>query len=149
MSGHYQKHSYDHCAGFVLHHPTGLGAKESTLDYPHATMFPMLIYFLHGKGNIKIEGNRYDLSDGDAILLNPGELFHCTVDDHIYHERIVLYFKESVFRSLPFDTTNLFEPFYNRKKGTGNHVPAEIIRSTGGATTLEQLLLHSFLLHQQ
>ena len=140
MSIGYQKHSYHHCAGFVLHHTTGYGAKGSTLDYPHTTICPMLIYFLHGKGNIKIEGNRYDLTDGDAILLNPGELYHCTVDDHVYHERIVLYFKESAFRSLPFDTTDLFDPFYNRKKGAGNHIPANVMQSIGLAANLEQLL---------
>ena len=140
MSVRYQKHSYSHCAGFVLHHTTGFGANESTLDYPHTTIYPMLIYFLHGKGNIKIEGNRYDLSDGDAILLNPGELFHCTVDDNVYHERIVLYFKESVFHTLPFDTSGLFEPFYSRPKGTGNLVPALVMKNTGLSAKLEQLL---------
>ena len=140
MSVRYQKHNYDHCAGFALHHTTGFDANESTLDYPHTTMYPMLIYFLHGRGNIKIEGNRYNLSDGDAVLLNPGELFHCTVDDHVYHERIVLYFKESVFNALPFDTVGLFEPFYARSKGVGNLVPAPVMQDTGLSQKLEQLL---------
>ncbi len=136
----YQKNSYSHCAGFDLHHTTGFGANESTLDYPHTTIHPMLIYFLHGNGNIKIEGNRYDLSDGDAVLLNPGELFHCTVDDHVYHERIVLYFHEGLFHALPFDTANLFDPFYNRRKGAGNLIPAQIMESTNLASSMTQLL---------
>ena len=140
MSAGYQKHSYSHCTGFDLHHTTGFGANESTLDYPHTTIHPMLIYFLHGTGNIKIEGTNYDLGDGDAIILNPGELFHCTVDDHKYHERIVLYFKENVFRSLPFDTANLFSPFYNRKKGVGNLVPAQIMEGTKLSDSMSQLL---------
>lgn len=140
MSVRYQKHSYNHCAGFDLHHTTGYGANESTLDYPHTTIHPMLIYFLHGSGNIKIEGNHYDLSEGDAIVLNPGELFHCTVDDCAYHERIVLYFKENVFRSLPFDTTDLFSPFYNRNKGVGNLIPAQSMERAKLAESMAQLL---------
>lgn len=136
----YQKNSYSHSAGFVLHHTIGLGANESTLDYPHTTIHPMLIYFLHGVGTIKIEGNRYDLSEGDAVLLNPGELFHCTVDDEVYHERIVLYFHEAFFQRLPIDTTGLFDPFYNRKKGFGNRISASTLKSSNLSANLIQLL---------
>ena len=140
MYFNYQKLRYNQNIGFKLHHTTGFDAKESTLDYPHTTTAPMLIYFLRGVGNIKVEGNRYDLAEGDAILLNPGELFHCSVDDYEYHERIVLYFSETYFHSLPFDTSTLFDPFYNRKKGTGNLIPAQIMEVSGLADNISRLL---------
>ena len=140
MSVGYHKNSYNHCPGFILHHTVGLDANDSTLDYPHTTTHPMLIYFLHGTGEIKVEGNRYDIAEGDAIVLNPGELFHCSVADHEYHERIVLYFYESFFRGLPFDTGNLFNPFYSRQKGSGNLIPAQIMRSSKLEANMTQLL---------
>ena len=136
----YQKSNYNHCAGFLLHHTAGYAANESTLDYPHTTIRPMLIYFHRGTGSIKIEGNHYIISEGDAVILNPGELFHCTIDDHVYHERIVLYFYESVFHALPYDTSNLFDPFYNRKKGVGNLISAAITNDAKLSKTLIQLL---------
>lgn len=140
MPASYQKNSYRHCVGFELHHTTGFGANESTLDYPHTNMQPMLIYFLSGSGNIKIEGNRYDLAPGDAVVLTPGELFHCTIDDNTYHERIVLYFRESYFHSLPLDTSDLFNSFYNRRKGIGNLIPAQVTQNTAFPANMAQLL---------
>lgn len=140
MLATYQKCSFNEYPGFTLNHTAGFGAGASTLDYPHTTIHPMLMYILHGKGTILVEGVRYSIGEGDAVLLTPGELFHCQIDNQVYHERIVLHFHPETFHSLPCDTSNLFDPFSKRKHGAGNLIGAATMQSTGLAAQISELL---------
>ena len=140
MNANYKKILYDHKQGFSLHHTVGPEAGASTLDYLHCNFRNMLIWFIRGTGNIKIEGKHYDIKEGDIILLSPHELYHCTVDSNAYHERIVLYVNESVLDGFPYETDGVFDIFTKRDKGSGNLVPAEAVRSVGADSTLSTLL---------
>ena len=140
MDQNFQKLCYDNHPGYRLHHTTGVCAKDSTLPYTHYNIQFMLIYFLHGTGSIKIEGRHYDIAEGDIIILNPTELFCCTVDAQAYHERIVLYVNEAILRNFPYECNDLFMPFYQRKKGIGNRIPAEIAANHNLGNDLVKLL---------
>ena len=91
MNSNYTKTLYDYLHGFSLHHTAGPEAGASTLDYLHCNIRNMLIWFIRGTGSIKVEGKHYEIREGDIVLLSPHELYHCTVNSDVYHERIVLY----------------------------------------------------------
>lgn len=140
MEQNYNKVYYDSHPGYRLHHTYGACAGESTLPYTHYNINFMLIYFIHGTGNIKIEGRHYDIEAGDIIILNPTELYHCTVDVESYHERIVLYINESILRNFPYDCSELFMSFHQRKRGLGNRIPAHITAGNHLDLELQSLL---------
>ena len=141
MNTTFKKTHYDSYPGYRLHHTAGVEAGASTLGFLHYNKDYMLIYFLRGTGNIKVEGHRYDIAEGDIIILNPAELFHCTVSDQAYHERIVLYFNESLLDNFPYYTDALFQPFNSRKSGVGNLISVESVQKNRLDKQLEELLL--------
>jgi len=140
MSNGFEKICYDSQPGFRLHHTLGHEAGASTLGYFHTSNTYMMICFIHGTGNIKVEGNAYDIHEGDLVLLNPQDLFLCTVDDAVYHERMVLYFQEDILRGTPYDSKDLFRPFLAAPVGVGNHLSATSIEYLGIRTDFEELL---------
>lgn len=136
----FQKLCYDGHPGYCLHHTSGLEAGESTLRYLHRPKEMMLIYFISGSGHAKIEGKHYSLRQGDMIILSPSEWYQCMVDDTSYHERIVLHVSESILQHFPCEATDLLAPFYQREKGNGNHLSAEILEEYGIHALLRSLL---------
>lgn len=139
MQTSYSKTRYTN-EGFYLNHTVGISAEGSTIWYPHNTTSCLLYYFIHGSGNIKIEGKRYNIAAGDIILLNPSELFCCTVDDNVFHERLVVHFTRDILQSLPYDAEALFEPLFERAKGTNNRLPASLVEKYGLNVLLQDLL---------
>jgi len=140
MDSSYKKTLYQHPSGFRLSHTAGPGASDSTLGFLHYTTQFMLIYFICGTGSLKVEGRHYHIKQGDLILLSPTELYHCTVDDTEYHERIVIHFNLSVLTVFPCDANAVLAPLISRPKGTGNHIPRSAVESTGMAACLTDLL---------
>lgn len=127
MAEKYQKLCYDSHPAFRLHHTYGSDAGGSTLGHLHTNNTLMLIYFRQGIGSIKIEGHHYDIHPGDAILLNPSEVFLCTVASTRYHERIVLYINDRFLSGTLYSSGSLFRPFHDHRQGIGNHIPASIL----------------------
>lgn len=135
----YQKHCYTTGYGVQLNHTMGSSAEASTLGFPHSTSEFMLYYFLHGTGNIKIEGRSYEIQAGDMILLNPAEMFHCTIDSSKYHERYVLHIDNSVIQNFPDNCQDLLNTFYARQKGYGNHISAHTVTESGLDTLMKSI----------
>ena len=137
----FNKTSFESDLGYEITHTTGLSAENSTISYPHQTPRFMLYYFIHGSGNIKIEGKTYDINDGDIIILNPFEMFCCSVDANKYHERIVLHFTDDLLNHFPKDCTMLYSPFLNRNKGVSNHISSETVKKCGLDNIMQSLHL--------
>ena len=123
MSRKFEKLSYKSDLGYRVSTTSGFSAEDSTLSYLHQTPRCMLYFFLHGSGNIKIEGKRYRIKSGDIILLNPKEIFCCSVDPDIYHERIVIHISPNLLKHFPKNCDSLYAPFLERKKGELNRIP--------------------------
>ena len=140
MNAGYTKFLYDDNPGFRLHHTKGRFASESTTGHLHYDVELSLIYFIHGIGEIKIEGQKYTIEDGDLILLKPSELYRCTVKDGTYHERIVLYFNGSLIKNFSETDESFLEPFYKRLAGYGNKIPTAIIKEQGIDIQINELL---------
>ena len=123
MNKNYIKELYDDNLGFRLHYTIGEFAGKSTTQYLHYDIELSFIYFIKGVGEIKIEGKKYDIQDGDLMLLKPSELYHCIVKDGMHHERLVLYFNSNLLQNFGTVGEKFFEPFYNRKDGCDNKIP--------------------------
>lgn len=128
MYENFKKTSYESDLGYIVNYTTGFSAEASTLSYMHQTSQCMLYYFVSGSGNIKIEGKQYNFNDGDIIILNPAEMFCCSVDANKYHERIVLHFSDRLLKNLPKDCSSLCNPFTNREKGVSNHISSASVK---------------------
>lgn len=141
MQKGYNKTSFESDLGYEITHTTGLSAENSTISSPHQTPRFMLYYFIHGSGNIKIEGKNYVIRDGDIIILNPSEMFCCSVDANKFHERIVLHFTDNLLNHFPKDCSELYSPFLNRKKGISNHISSEVVKKHNLDNILKNLYL--------
>lgn len=131
MGSAYEKIHYTNNNGIRLNHTYGNCAAKSTMSYLHHTADFILYYFICGTGNIKIEGKQYQISDGDIFLIHSSELFHCSIDNNQYHERMVLHIDPRIARSFPFDWQALFTAFEQRPKGVANHIPAHLATASG------------------
>lgn len=140
MEQDYIKLLYDHNPGFRLHHTKGQFAGKSTTGHLHYDVELSFIYFMQGTGEITIEGKKYTIEQDDLILLKPSELYRCTVTDRIYHERLVLYCNESLLKSFSEAGKCLLEPFYTRKDGFENKIPAAFIKARGINGKIQELL---------
>ncbi len=140
MNSQYTKQRYNYNLGYRLLHVKGKHAGDSTLTYLHYSLNCMLLYFKSGEGVIKIEGRTYKIHTGDVVILNPSEIFRFLVDDTIPHERLTVTIYESMFDAFGGVQGELFSPFYNRAKGTGNVIPSEKVQKLGLNLYLEQIL---------
>ena len=131
MGETFEKRRYRTAFGFQLSHTQGIISSSSTVSRPHTTANYMVFYFLHGHGNIRVEGKTYEMNAGDVVFISPPELFCCTVDRDHFHERMVLYLPPSIIERLPGDYSFLWDPFTRHEKGVGNHIPAETVRVYG------------------
>lgn len=129
MEASYNKTRYNHNLGYSLLHVAGTNSGESVVPYLHHSLNYMMFYFIHVTGSIKIEGHSYSLHDGDVIILNPSELFRINLDDNCYQERMSLNVSESMLAAFPESCNSLLKPFYNRKKGVGNLICANRVKS--------------------
>jgi len=140
MHENFNKTIYESDLGYIVSYTTGFSAEASTLSYMHQTSQCMLYYFITGSGNIKIEGKQYNFNDGDIIILNPSEMFCCSVDANKYHERIVLHFSDRLLKNFPKDCSLLYSPFINREKGVSNHISSAIVKKYSLDTMMKSLL---------
>jgi len=114
--------------GYKLYHLKTEHGGGTTAKYLHIEGELMIIYFIQGSGNIKIEGKQYDINRGDIIMINPNELFQLNVDDDKFHERIILHPNETLLKYFPGNNNSIFMSFYKRKKGENNRIPAKIVK---------------------
>ena len=116
MNKHYDKEVFDLKCGFRLNHTFGVSAEKSTHGQLHDIHKFLVYHFIKGSGNIKIDGNSFDISEGDFIILNPSEMFCCSIDKNNYHERFTLHIDESILENFPDECSDLFKPFFSKKK---------------------------------
>lgn len=126
--------------GYEITHTTGASAENSTISHLHQTPRFMLYYFIHASGNIKIEGQHYDISDGDIIILSPQEMFCCSIDANKYHERIVLHIEEKLLKNLPGECSSLYSAFLSREKGMSNKIDADVVAKNNLNTLVKEAL---------
>lgn len=140
METHFQKSCYDNLPGFAVNHTTGVDAAASTIGHLHFNKNRMIVYFLHGSGNIIVENQTHTIHAGDIVITDARELFHCHIDPETYHERISIHIDPYFWERLPWNTKPLFHIFTDRKKGIGNLISGENVRNSGLHLLISELL---------
>lgn len=140
METHFQKSYYEDLPGFTIKHTTGPDAAASTIGHLHLNERRMILYFLHGSGNLIVENQTYAIRTGDVVITDTRELFHCCIDPDTYHERISIHIDPCLWDHFPWDTTPLFRIFTDRKRGVGNLIRGEMVRSSGLHLLFPELL---------
>ena len=140
MCADYRKITYNNHPAFELHHTEGTDAAASTISYPHLADEQILLYFIHGSGTIKVEGKNYRIQEGDLIILNSTELYHCSIDAGMNHERIGLHIGETFLKEFASDLTSLFDIFTKREKGMGNLIASDIAEHCGISGHFREIL---------
>lgn len=128
---------------YKLKHIAGNGASESAKQTYHASGRLIFSYFLKGGGSIVIDGTRYEISDGDLFIMKPTEFFKHNIDDNSFHERIVLIIYPQILNNLPSSYSTVLSPFFNRKNGERNHIPADIVNKHRLDSVFSDLLEYS------
>ena len=96
-------------------------------DGPHITQnehycvdYSVLTVLFRGKGNCFVEGNRYALTPGDAVVLRSNELRHFQFEQGGEHERLSIYLLPSIAAPIWDTGLALFRIFRDRPLGVGN-----------------------------
>ena len=138
METQYQKEYYNDLPGFFARYTVGPDAADSTTGHLHLNTNRMLLYFIQGSGNLIVEDKAHRIQAGDVIITDSTELFHCSIDPGVYHERISFHIDPQFWEKFPWDMSPLFRIFTGRSKGEGNLIPAETVKSSGlGAALME------------
>ena len=143
MNEQYQKTRYIYGKGCSLSHTVGMSAEKSTLSYLHHAKDCIILYFIKGSGNVKIEGKKYTIAEGDVILINPSELFMCEIYSNTHHERLVLRVNHSIMENFSQDGSSMLLPLYKRENGSKNHIPHDLVESIGAQKYMEEIFKYA------
>jgi AraC-like DNA-binding protein len=107
-------------AYFKLTHTIEQTPPHPTIPYDYYDDTYGITILIRGEGTCSVEGNVYEIRDGDLMILSPDEIRSFKFADHGYHERLSVYFSDSVL--LPFFEYDLplMNIFRNRSLGIGN-----------------------------
>lgn len=139
----YKKECYDTNPRCKLHYSHGVPKKDSTLYYLHYDENLIIEYFRKGETSKRIEGNIYNIQEGDLIITTPDELHVAIRTDECYIEKISLHISEALLAAFGGNRTVFFGTILNKKKGVGNLIPANIVQELGMDTLLTQCLQYA------
>ena len=138
MQNEFVKRCYKSDLQYQVHYVSGRDANSAYSAQLHYDTNLTIAYFKKANGNIKIEGNSYDLTSGDIIILNYNEL-HCVDIQSAFCERITIYLDESIYRNYSEPVNDLLKIFYKRKRGERNLIPASAVRAHGIDVLIEEI----------
>lgn len=141
MQNRFIKRCYESDLLYRVHYVCGKDAKGAYSDKLHYDTDLTIAYFKKIKGNIKIEGNSYELSSGDIVILNYDEL-HCVDILSEDCERITLYLNESIYRGYNEAISDLLDVFYKRKGGEWNLIQSALAKECGLDILIEEIHQH-------
>lgn len=111
--------------------PFGYTYKESEIPEkisPHFHNYYEIMFFLKCDAYYMVEGNKYEIAEGDILFTNPREL-HCPVfQSSKNYKRAILTFKQSYLSDFITEKYNPFNALDKRKLGTKNKIPSELVK---------------------
>lgn len=108
----YEKRGYL-ASDFRLFHLTDDNLEP--LNYHYHT-FHKIIILLAGRAGYSIEGNHYDLSPGDFVLVGQGNIHRPEVEQGTFYERMVLYISPSCLDRYKTEDCDLSTCFHNAQE---------------------------------
>ena len=80
--------------------------QRERIEYHYHT-FHKIIILLAGKAGYAIEGERYDLTPGDFVLVGRGSIHRPEVEEDAFYERMILYISPAYLASLGTEDCDL------------------------------------------
>ena len=111
---------------------------DQSIFVPHAHDVFELFCFLSGNAIYSVEGNIYQLSPGDIIVLQNTEMHYLILRKSVPYTRFSIYFKPDCGLSSE-DKAALLAPFVNRPIGLYNQYQASQFRDRHWVYYLEEL----------
>ena len=120
MSSNYRKECYNSNQYIKVHYSHGLREVGATLQFLHYDKDLIVEYYRKGEACLRIEGNLYDIKEGDVVILNPDEMHVSDRKDNCYMEKIVLHINDGLLGQFSADRSVFFEKMAKKAKGKGN-----------------------------
>ncbi|MBP3437402.1 MAG: helix-turn-helix transcriptional regulator [Clostridia bacterium] len=105
---------------FKVTHTIEENPPHPTIPYNYYDDTYGITILIRGEGTCSVEGNVYEIKDGDLMVLSPDEIRSFKFSNHGYHERLSVYFSDSVLLPLFEYDLPLMNVFRNRYLGLGN-----------------------------
>jgi len=100
------------------HHTYDIAPRQEEFTM-HQHDYAELLVFINGKGIFHVEGESYEMNNGDILLFRRAESHFIEIDSSQPYERFALHFRESLLTSV--DRNNiLMQPYNNRQSGQFN-----------------------------
>ena len=90
--------------------------QRERIEYHYHT-FHKIIILLAGKAGYAIEGERYDLTPGDFVLVGRGSIHRPEVEEDAFYERMILYISPAYLRRWGRRTA-IWRPASGRRRRT-------------------------------
>jgi len=127
MNENYIKECYDPNQHISIHYSYGVLGPDSALGFLHYDKDLIIEYYRRGEASIHIEGNFYNINEGDIIILNPDEVHVSTKKHDCYMEKIVLHISDTLLHQFGADRTVFFDTISKKPKGIGNLISADTV----------------------
>lgn len=131
MENVYIKECYDSNSHVKVHYSHGIRNVGATLQFLHYDNELIVEFYRKGVASIRIEGNLYDINEGDVVILNPDEMHVSERKDSCYMEKIVLHVTEDLLRLFDKNRSFFYETIARKEKGKGNLIPADKVKELG------------------
>ncbi len=143
MSNEYKKVCYDVNEHLKIHYSHGVRGIATNLNFLHYDKELIIEYYRKGNASIHIEGNIYNITEGDMVILNPDEL-HVTIrNDECYFEKIVIHINESLLQQFGVEKSVFFDVISKKQKGRGNLIPASKVNELSIDENIEKCLKYA------
>ncbi len=111
---------------FFFHHSRDEKFPESSVTM-HAHVENEIFYFLRGRGNMVVEGNPYELHEGQVLIMRSHEFHKPEISQALPYERMVVQFTEEYIH--PFDERGILTaPFSQRPLGRWNAFDSDVVK---------------------
>ena len=141
MQNEFVKQCYKSNLQYRVHYVYGKNVNGAYPESLHYDTDLTIAYFKKAFGSIKIEGNNYNLTSGDIVILNYNEL-HCVDIQSDFCERITLFLEESMYRNYTEAVRALLDVFYKRKRGQWNLIQSALAKEYGLDVLIEEIYQH-------
>ena len=140
MSSDYKKDCYDVCEHIKIHYSHGVRGASANLNFVHYDKDLIIEYYRKGNSSIHIEGNIYNIAEGDIVILNPDELHVTMYENDVYIEKIVLHIGDTILQQFGCEKNVFLDNISKKTKGQGNLILSENVKNLRIDERLEKCL---------
>ena len=143
MSENFKKICYDSNPHFKIHHSFGNYNAEETLNYLHYDQELIVEFYAKGETCVRIEGNLYEVHEGDVLFLNPDEVHVSAPVKNCYMEKIVIHVSETLLQLFGGDHKVFLDSISKKSKGKGNLISADVVHKRHIDKNIKQCLAYA------